>query len=804
MDIEFAVLDVDWVLIDGKGVIRIWGKTEDGKTVAVFDRSLLPYFYVELNDDLKKSQVDGVIKRIKETKFKIAKIEWVVRKILGIERDFLKIVLENPRDVSKLRDVVKNWSEVKNEYEYGISFEKRYMVEKDIKPMEWYRVYGKEYKREYAKYADIAILAEKIEPTENKNVKLKVLVFDIEVYKDEIIMISFSSNTGFKKVITYGWEEESGKEIEILADEHNMLRRFVEIINKEDPDIIVTYNGDRFDWLRIKDKTTRLGIDLRIGRDNSSLAFVRRMRMSSAKIAGRIHVDLYDFVSNILAPHLSSEILSLDMVAKELLGIGKKSLEWRDIENIWREKSDLKKLADYCLNDSIITLKLAEKLLINIFELSKIVGQNIFDITRMAYSQLVEWLLIKKAYEQNEIILNRPKYDEIKIRREQEPYTGGYVYEPIPGIHKNIAVFDFKGLYPSIIVTFNISPETLDKKGKRIVKVPDEEHFFNLEQEGFVPSVVKELIMKRKDVKKMMESVNKDETEYKILDGRQFALKVIANASYGYYAYAGARWYSRICAKCITSFGRYYIRKVIDIAKSKGMNVIYGDTDSLFISDMNEKKAKNFLDEINNLLPGIMELEFEGMYKYGIFVHTKTGRSAKKRYAMIDFHGNIVVRGFEKVRRDWSNLAKLTQDKVIEAVLRYNNVEMAIDTVRKIINKLRKGEVDKKDLIIYTQITKPLDEYEQNAPHVIAARKYMARGNPVTEGDVIGYIITKGTGSIAERAEPYEYANNYDEEYYIHNQILPAALRVLHIFGVDEKTILESGKKQSSLASFFK
>ncbi|UCC91490.1 MAG: DNA polymerase, partial [Candidatus Aenigmatarchaeota archaeon] len=441
-----------------------------------------------------------------------------------------------------------------------------------------------------------------------------------------------------------------------------------------------------------------------------------------------------------------------------------------------------------------------------IFELCKIVGQNLFDVTRMTYSQLVEWLLIRNAYKKDEMVLNRPKFDEIKRRREASPYLGGYVLAPEPGIHENIALFDFASLYPSTTITHNISPETLDRNGdgKEKNKVPESDHFFSLGKRGFIPEIIEDLVKKRMEIKGKMNSTGKETPEYRDLYNRQYALKILANASYGYYAYAGSRWYSRICAMSIAAFGRYYIQKVISFAKDKKFEVIYGDTDSLFLANCSESGAKSFLQEVNGILPETMELEFENIYKSGIFVPAKTGATAKKRYALLDRKDRITIRGFEKVRRDWCKIAKDTQEKILFAILKDRDKNKAVKIVRGVIDRIRKGKVDLKDLVIYTQITRSLEKYEQIGPHVAAAKKYVSKGHTIKEGSVIEYVIAKGAGSISSRAEPFEYAENYDPEYYINNQILPAAMRILHGLGFTEEEVLEEPPGQKSLETFMK
>jgi DNA polymerase I len=171
---------------------------------------------------------------------------------------------------------------------------------------------------------------------------------------------------------------------------------------------------------------------------------------------------------------------------------------------------------------------------------------------------------------------------------------------------------------------------------------------------------------------------------------------------------------------------------------------------------------------------------------------------------LLDSEDNIIVRGFETVRRDWCKIAKDTQERVLSAILKDRDRDKAIGIVREVISSIEKGNVKMKDLVIYTQMAKPPEKYEQIGPHVAAAMKYVKRGHAVKEGSVIEYVITKGPGSISSRAEPYEYAENYDPDYYVNNQIIPAAMRVLHGLGFTEDDVLEEPPGQKSLDSFMK
>lgn len=805
--VEFCVLDADYVLEDGKPVVRLWGKTKKGESILALDRDFEPYFYLEVEKDyLKTNELDNLKRRIrglKEFGESVKNIEIVERRYLGDRKTFLRLILSNPRDITDLREIMKDWRGIKNLYEHDIPFYRRYLIDRGLIPVGWVSAEGEKRKSELA--VDNVLELEKIGPSEGDYPKFRVMAVDIEMVGDEVIMVSMVSK-GFRKVLTYGWKEEGRKYVEVVRNEEGMIKRFIEILKEKDPDIIVTYNGDLFDFAKLRERAEHHKLSLSLGRDNENLSFARRGRVSSAKITGRVHVDLYNFVFHIMESSLLSETLTLDMVSNELLGMGKKKLEWKDIEKMWKLRKGLNRVSKYCEWDSKLTLKLSDRLLPQIFELCRIVGQSLFDVTRMTYSQLVEWLLIRNAHKKGEMVLNRPKFDEIKRRREASPYLGGYVLPPEPGIHQHIALFDFASLYPSTTITHNISPETLDKngEGKDKNRVPKSEHFFSLGKRGFIPGIIEDLVKKRMEIKKKMKSAKEDSPARRDLYNRQYALKILANASYGYYAYAGSRWYSRICAMSIAAFGRYYIQKVISFAKGRGLQVIYGDTDSLFLANCGESGAKSFIQEVNGILPETMELEFENIYKSGIFVPTKTGATAKKRYALLDMKDRITIRGFEKVRRDWCKIAKDTQEEVLFAILKDRDKDKAVKIVKEVIDRIRKGKVDLKELVIYTQITRSLEKYEQIGPHVAAAKKYVSRGHTIKEGSVIEYVIAKGAGSISSRAEPFEYAENYDPEYYINNQILPAAMRILHGLGFTEEDVLEEPPGQKSLETFMK
>lgn len=750
--------------------IELIGLDEKGNSVLIRD-SYEPYMYVSARNKKKLMEKSRMVKKIEE-----------VKRIIGLKKkELLKIYSDEPRNLYKIRDMIKHKDFLEECYEYTIPFYKRYLFDKNFYPFEWLEVEGGT--RKEGKYKKV-VVAKSIKKIKKEGIpNLATMAIDIEVVDNKIIMISLVARN-YKKVLTY--KNCKKKYCEVLRSEKELLQRFVKIINEKDPDIIIGYNSDQYDFEVIRERCDENNVNLSIGRDDVDLKSVRRGRWSAQRIGGRIHIDLFSFVSNILSPQLRFESMSLADVSQELLGETKLDMSFEELVSSWK-KGNIDKLLEYCKKDSELAIKLYEMLMPQIIELSRVSGQMPFDTSRMTYGLLVESFFIRKATEKGIISPNQPHWNEIQRRRLKQTYEGGYVLEPKLGLHDNIAVFDFRSLYPSIIVSMNISPETLNCSCCKGYKVPGKNYHYCKKKKGFIPQLVKQLIDKRAEIKNRMRPGGQEQ---------QQAIKILANASYGLYGFAGARWYCRECAESAAAYGRYFIKKTMAEAE-KEFTVLYGDTDSLMVTTKKNfnKNVNSFLKKINKKLPGILELELQGIYKKGLFVPQKLGQyAAKKRYALIDKEGNVLVRGFEAVRRDWCDLSKELQHNVLRLVLK-NKEKEAVEKVKETIEKVRKRKVSLEDLSIRTMLGKPLHEYKATAPHIVVAKRLEKEGYEIRIGTVINYIITTGKGSVSQRAKITEKVkiSDYDIDYYIERQILSVSLRVLQVLGYDEQYFLKKG-----------
>src|SRR3989344_3314146 len=469
---EFDPLDFDYTR---DGTIQIMGKTINNERIIVLDDSVKQFFYVfpkghaeKLSEELSNIRIrkdDGIIK--------FFKTEVIKKKFYDEDVEVVKCYAESFKDYDVLLDKIKELGLEKKESD--IKHIKRYLTEKSISPLILSEVSGEVIED----HSNGIVIKGEVKQKDSEFLKNpKILAFDIEVYgdfsghqkhkQDPIIMISFRGED-FRKVIT--WKNVKAPYVEIVKDEKELLERFVEIIHEYSPDYITGYFTDGFDFPYIKLRAEELNVILNLGVDGSSVIIKKeKTGFSSAKIKGIPHLDMYRFISRIMGGGLRIDTFNLNTVAREILGEKKLDFDLGDISETW-DSGDIKELVEYNLRDSDLAYKLCKELLPNLNEIAKLVGMPIYEVCRATYGGLVENYLIKRAKDYNEIIPNRPKYDAIMERR-NETYEGAFVMEPKPGFYNKIVVFDFKSLYPSLIVTKNISPSSLNKnKGNKTPEV---------------------------------------------------------------------------------------------------------------------------------------------------------------------------------------------------------------------------------------------------------------------------------------------------------------------------------------------
>jgi len=822
MKLQFIPIDYGSFDFKSKNYVKIIGRDEKGKRVCVID-SCPVYLWAILKKGLKKDKIDKLISKISKIKLdcngrktKIEKVELKEKNYMGKKVQALKIFATNYKD---LHDVAGHLGmpEIENRRGYDLGYITHYIIEKKMNPLCWYEVEGELLNNslefggiDMSLDVDFCLKLNSFEKFGDKKFKPKVLAYDIEtddlqIGKGEILMVSLVSEN-FKKVLTWKKVEKKPSYVEYVKDEAELLEKFVKYVREISPDFLTGYFSDGFDLPYLKARAEKFKVNLDLSLDETQPKFSRGVNLTG-KIFGITHIDLLKFIRTAYAQYMQSETLSLNEVAKEFLGDTKKDFKIQHSSKL--AEKNWKDYFEYNLHDSVLTLQLFEKFWPDLLEFTKIIQEPIFDISRNGLSKQVESYLLHNLDKFDEIPERRPSYNEISERRNSKSVEGAFVFEPIPGIYEKIAMFDFSSMHTSIIISMNISKATLlEKKSKDSYESPEldfndsKTKFYFSKQENFFPTLLKEILEKRKYFKK----------EYKknpnlITKARSNAFKVLSASVHGYIGFFGARYYSLESSASILAFVRKYNKEIIEKVKKEGYEVIYGDTDSIafLIGDKKESDVKELLKKLNSELPGVMELELEGFFKRGIWVTKRTGNlGAKKKYALLDQNNKLKIRGFETVRRDWCKLSRQLQNKIINQILKDGNEKKSLEYLKEIVKKIKNREINLNDLIIRTQLKKPISEYKSISPHVVAAQKMKEQEIPIEMGSLIEYYIAETASKkklVREKVKLPHEKGEYNIEYYLEHQILPSIENIFQVFGINAKEIID-GKRQMSLGEF--
>ncbi len=818
MKTKFIPIDYDYFDFEGRNYAKIIGRDDKGKRICIVD-SCPVYLWAVLKDRLSEGKIERLIEKIQKIKLdtkgrqtEVEKVELHDKNFLGKPVKALKIFATNYKDLHDIADKL-NLQEIEKRRGYDLGYITHYIIEKRLNPLCWYEISGEMLNNsldfggiDMALDVDFCIKADKIKETENKiSFKPKILAYDIEtdkleIGKGEILMVSLVSDN-FKKVITWKKSKSKPTYVEHVKDEAELLEKFTEHVREISPDFLVGYFSDGFDLPYLKSRADKFNIRLSLGLDNSQPKFSRGIT-TTGKINGITHIDILKFIRTSYSQYMQSETLTLNEVAKEFLGDTKKDFKIKHSSEL--EEHDWKDYYEYNLHDSVLTLDLFRKFWPDMLEFTRVIQEPVFDISRNGLSKQVESYILHNLEKFNEIPEKRPTHDEIAKRRHRQKVEGAFVLEPKPGLYENLVMFDFTSMHTSIIISMNISKATLLEKPEKSSYSIDtrEGTYYFSKKPGFFPALLKEIFEKRKEYKKAYQK-NPDI----ITLARSNAFKLLSASAHGYIGFFGARYYSVESSASILAFVRKFNKETIEKTEKAGYNVIYSDTDSVaFTSEgKSTKQILEFLKRLNRELPGIMELELDGFFKRGLWVTTRGGTfGAKKKYALIDEKNNIKIRGFETVRRDWCNLARDVQNRVIEQILKDGNEKRALEYIKEIVQKIKQRKINKEDIIIKTQLKKPLSEYKAISPHVIAAKKMQEKELPVGEGNLISYYIAETRGKkklVREKVKIPAEKGEYNIRYYLERQILPAIENIFQVFNVNAKEIIE-GKKQTTLGDF--
>lgn len=614
----------------------------------------------------------------------------------------------------------------------------------------------------------------------------KLMSFDIETGKDgRLYSLAYSFRSkklNEDKVFMLDENNVNGlsEAVHFCSSEKKILEEFSKSTKRLDPDIFTGWNVIGFDFLFLEKKSKELKYPLVLGRDNKALEVYKNNRGEwTTTLLGRVIVDgPWALKSNFF----SFESYKLNNVSKVILGEGKDIDEdetydkWDEIERRFRE--DKISLARYNQKDAQLVIAIFEKiklidLLLNRSLISGLLLERVGGSTAS-----FDHFYLPKLHSYGFVAVNAADVEWEKQAK------GGFVLNPVVGIHQNVLVMDFKSLYPTIIQTFFIDP--LSRAQRLINPVTTPVGLTFSREQHILPHKIEELL-ERRAIAKSQNNANLSQ-----------AIKILMNSFYGVMGSSGCRFYHEDLPDAITGSGQWILKTVISFIEEMGLKVIYGDTDSLFVQLKFKDDYKEFRIEGNSLVNKInaflktkllhnfkveskLEIQFDKFFKQLILTSTRgEEKGAKKRYAglkLIDTpegeKEEMVLIGMEYVRSDWSILARNFQYELIRRVFYKEDIQRFIE---KTLQDLEARKLD--DLLVLSKkLTKPIEDYQKNIPPHVKAAKILY--------EKLGILKRKPQYVITHRGPiPIELPHDdIDYDYYIDRQLAPVADSILALFG---------------------
>ena len=574
-----------------------------------------------------------------------------------------------------------------------------------------------------------------------------------------------------------------------------LLERLNGWLATHDPDAIIGWNVVQFDLRVLHEHAQRLGVPLMLGRGDEPMAWREHGSRNHyfAAAAGRLIID---GIEALRSATWSFESFSLENVAQTLLGEGKDiSTPYQRMDEINRMfAEDKPALARYNLKDCELVTRIFAKteLLKFLLERASVTGlpadRNGGSVA--AFTHLYMPLMHRQGFVAPNLGDKPP-----------EASPGGFVMDSRPGLYESVLVLDYKSLYPSIIRSFLIDPVGLIEG----LKHPDDSESV----EGFrgarfsrtrhcLPSIVAR-VSEGREVAKREHNAPLSQ-----------ALKIIMNAFYGVLGSSGCRFFDTRLASSITMRGHQIMRQTRELVEAQGYEVIYGDTDSTFVwlgSAHGQEDAgrigRALVQHVNDWwrehlqtafgLQSALELQYETHFTRFLMPTIRGAEEgSKKRYAGLVVHSDgreeMVYKGLETVRSDWSPLARRFQQELYQRIFHRQPHQ---DYIRDYVRLTLSGEFD--ELLIYRKrLRRQLDDYERNVPpHVRAARladEYndrMNRPRQYQRGGWISYVISvNGPEPLEVRHAPIDY------DHYVTRQLQPVADAILPFVNDDFSTLV--------------
>lgn len=603
-------------------------------------------------------------------------------------------------------------------------------------------------------------------------------LYSIAVYSREVSVVYMVGITQYSTLQT---DYEDQLQFYQMNSEREVITAFVQKIQEIDPDVIMGWNIVNFDLRCLQDFCDRLKISLQLGRNSEEISW-RKSRDGNdryyALLPGRAVLDGIELMRS---ASYQFENFSLEHVSRQILNRGKlvDDVDQRGEEITGLFESNKPALAKYNLEDCRLVWDIFDKEALISFAVERSLLTGL-ELDRYGGSVAAfDFLYLPRLHRKGFVA---PFVDESTVSNVS---PGGYVMESIPGIHQNVIVLDFKSLYPSIIRTFHVDPLALAVAASEENSIEGYDGGKFSRNEFILPELISTLWSARDKAKASKNAVLSQ------------AIKIIMNSFYGILGTVGCRFLDSRLVSSITKRGHEILIRSKSFIEDCGYQVIYGDTDSVFVllgsvpqsevnligndltARLNEWWANRLREKYD--IPSYLEMEFETHFtKFLMPTVRGSDAGSKKRYAGLIVEGDksrILFKGLESVRSDWSPLARGFQQELYRRIFLEQPYE---DYIKKLVRDLAEGKFEN-ELILRKRLRRKLKDYVKNVPpHVQAARKAenirRQRKLPALyqSGGWIEYIMT------INGAEPRQYREStIDYEFYIEKQLTPIADAIL-------------------------
>jgi DNA polymerase, archaea type len=772
--VDLFVIEGSYQAVDDGVVVELFGRTREGLATVARYYGFRPYFVIAepTAEDRARLGADPEILEVRDISV------WVA----GKDRPAIHVTLHRPWLVPQYRDHYRRKGDEASVLACDIPFVHRFLYDKHLGLTVSFEA-EEEPPEVRARYTVPNVLrivpTEKdIRPAEAFRPSLRVLSFDIEnaIRERTIFTICGVVEGGGGERRTFRLGD---------ANERNILEEFVRIVEREDPDVITGYNIGGYDIPLLLERTTAVGLPaLLLGRERSA---PREMGERLWKVTGRIVADAWWAARRELRPKQET----LQYVARTLLGDSKLDVDRRNIAAEWLRDRD--RVMEYCEHDADLALRI----LLRLRSLEKAA-----DLATVARLPLEEGLNGRTSLFIDAMLIPRADEEGVGVppshrTGRDNPIEGGYVHAIRPGIYRWVVVLDFKSMYPSIIIARNLCFTTLSPEGTTVA--PSGARFLSPEvRKGIIPKILGDLLADRDRFRQAGRSAETPELRV-YYDGLQNAVKVLMNSFYGVLASSFYRFTNKDIGSAITAFAREAITSIIKELETDGHEVVYSDTDSVFVRsptaslegarEFGEAIARRFTHE------GVT-FEFQSVFE-AFFSH-----GAKKRYVGRTAwpREETIVRGYESRRTDAFEFQSEALNEVFDLVLK-GDTDGAVRRSRELVQAAREHQVPVERLVIARSVRA---ESEYNAstrdalPFLRVFRQLQKEGYDVIPGMKVAWIVTNSRVSPQE-VEPWiegrPFTKEPDWEYYA-DRVAQTLARVTEVFDWDAAALLRGSHQQ--------